>query len=300
MKYKYNGQWYDIAVKALDSMAIGCIIQFMGNTIPTGWLECDGSSITQLDYPELYALIGGTLPNFKGRVLVGQDTSQTEFDTLGETGGEKTHKLTVNEMPSHSHKDGTDGGSGINAGSGSSSAIVYFNSALGRGTTETGGDQAHNNLQPYAVVKHIIKAKNTVPTMASMVNSYSNSTTNGYSCDYINEHFTGKVLYENASGTSDTIVLDNNESAANYSSIKIEYIVNDGAQYGNTVETKNGMTCDLIYIYHLANPFRSYIKDAMVEINGATITFIYNMQYTAGADVVNGSYIKITKIIGYK
>ena len=47
----------------------------------------------------------GTWVEFgKGRVLVGVDTGQTEFDTLGETGGAKTHTLTINEMPAHSHQ----------------------------------------------------------------------------------------------------------------------------------------------------------------------------------------------------
>lgn len=48
--------------------------------------------------------IGGNWTAFgSGRTLVGVDTGQTEFDTVEETGGVKTHTLTTNEMPSHTH-----------------------------------------------------------------------------------------------------------------------------------------------------------------------------------------------------
>jgi microcystin-dependent protein len=50
------------------------------------------------------AFFGGTWVSFgTGRTLVGVDTGQTEFDTVEETGGAKTHTLTTNEMPSHTH-----------------------------------------------------------------------------------------------------------------------------------------------------------------------------------------------------
>lgn len=55
--------------------------------------------------PSDNSLLGfGTWVRFgKGRVLVSQDETQTEFDASGETGGSKTHTLTAAEMPSHSH-----------------------------------------------------------------------------------------------------------------------------------------------------------------------------------------------------
>lgn len=91
----------------------GLIVMWPSDSIPDGWLLCDGSSVLRATYPDLFAAIGTTfgaadgthfnLPNVKGRVVVGKDGSQTEFDAMGETGGEKTHMLTTAEMPSHTH-----------------------------------------------------------------------------------------------------------------------------------------------------------------------------------------------------
>lgn len=98
-----------------------------------------------------------------GRCLVGLDAGQTEFDTVEETGGSKTHTLTSGEMPSHSHSV-TDPGHthtidvipGDQDGSGSNGSILGSKNT-GSATTgisiqNTGGGSAHNNLQPYIVV----------------------------------------------------------------------------------------------------------------------------------------------------
>lgn len=90
-----------------------------------------------------------------GRVLVGFDGTQTEFDALRETGGAKTHVLTTAEMPAHTHvitsQTATTG-----------SATSYEHGALDTSSAEaevtevsgsTGGGGAHNNIQPYIVVR---------------------------------------------------------------------------------------------------------------------------------------------------
>jgi len=85
-----------------------------------------------------------------GKVIVGIDATQTEFDTLNETGGAKTHTLTVNEIPAHTHTY-TKPNSAIGGGGGSDlrrSPDGTFN------TGSTGGGAAHNNLQPY-IVKYV-------------------------------------------------------------------------------------------------------------------------------------------------
>lgn len=90
-----------------------------------------------------------------GRVPVGVNTSDTSFNTVEKTGGEKAHKLTVNEMPNHGHifhnGDGKaiaptimrDGGTHELLQGGGNRTYEYL------GLSKTGGNEAHNNLQPY-------------------------------------------------------------------------------------------------------------------------------------------------------
>ena len=96
------------------------------------------------------AIGGGTWVAFgAGRVLVGLDANQTEFDTVSEEGGSKTQALSIANLPSHSHSftytirgDSFGGGYAMSSATGGSTRTT---SSIGSGT-------AHNNLQPYIVV----------------------------------------------------------------------------------------------------------------------------------------------------
>ena len=150
----------------------GFISMYAGSTAPTGWLMCDGSAVSRTTYADLYAVIGTTygagngsttfnVPDLRGRVPVGYKSSDTAFDTLGETGGEKTHTLTTTEMPSHTHTPSSvihGNYEGYTIGSAWSEG-VYTKSTSGSDLVlnNTGGGQAHNNLQPYIVTNYIIK-----------------------------------------------------------------------------------------------------------------------------------------------
>jgi hypothetical protein len=82
-----------------------------------------------------------------GRVIVGLDSGDTDFDTAQETGGAKTHTLTTSEIPAHTHNSTwLTGGSGV---SGVNTAGNY--DAATSATSSTGGGSAHNNVQPYIV-----------------------------------------------------------------------------------------------------------------------------------------------------
>jgi len=97
---------------------------------------------------------GGTWEVYgSGRVLVAKSTD-TEFDTIGETGGEKAHTLTIAEMPPHHHNMSPPDPSLPSGGNWEATGqwINATTSDLISYTDDTGGGQPHNNLQPYIVV----------------------------------------------------------------------------------------------------------------------------------------------------
>lgn len=90
---------------------------------------------------------GGTWERIaKGKTLVGVDENDTDFNVSSKTGGEKKHKLTVEELPSHTHDVPfyTGGQGGYQA----AVQVAPTNTVL-RGSRPTGGDQPHNIVQPY-------------------------------------------------------------------------------------------------------------------------------------------------------
>lgn len=129
----------------------------LGRNSRIGWGLCDGQ---------------GGRPNVKGRTFVNYDPEQPEFDTIGKTGGEKTHILSTLEMPVHGHgllADNTGGSGGVpfalnapfditiaGAKRGTNNYMLNRHDGL-RLVQLTGGGQAHNNLQPYFVALKIIK-----------------------------------------------------------------------------------------------------------------------------------------------
>lgn len=166
----------------------GLIVPFGSTSAPTGWLVCDGSAVSRTTYATLYALVGTAfgsgdgsttfnLPDMRGKVPVGK-SSDTEFLSIGKTGGAKTHTLTTSEMPSHNHTQsshthtftapaGSPGGWGAGPGDGSrfradsNSPANSWTWGLNSATPaiqNTGGGGSHNNLQPYNTLVFIIKA----------------------------------------------------------------------------------------------------------------------------------------------
>lgn len=84
----------------------------------------------------------------QGKFPIGLDTGDTDFNVIGKTGGEKTHTLTINEMPAHTHDISTIGGSELYSGYSYSNGGSYSNTFQ----KTAGGGQAHNNVPPYIVM----------------------------------------------------------------------------------------------------------------------------------------------------
>ncbi|GIK42363.1 MAG: hypothetical protein BroJett011_61960 [Chloroflexota bacterium] len=177
-----------------DEPIIGEIRLWPTDNPPPGWLICDGSTLYTDEYPYLFQTIywiyGGytgeenqfKIPDFRGRVPVGWDASKSEFDGYGETGGEISHTLTINEMPSHSHIQnahnhsqnphnhtvygtltsaaGTARRTLVGVAAGNDNSISADTTATNNPATatnqNTGGGQPHNNLQPYLTLNFII------------------------------------------------------------------------------------------------------------------------------------------------
>ena len=132
------------AVAALDAAAINALVYPVG------------SIYTTVSATAPATLLGmGTWAAFgAGRVPVGIDASQTEFDASEETGGAKTHTLTTAELPAHTHsytiKDVDDSGSHQQISD--SVGTQGLNNPTVLASSSTGSGSAHNNLQPYIVV----------------------------------------------------------------------------------------------------------------------------------------------------
>lgn len=138
--YRYRhyqtGNWTPWIVEGIDNFyPIGSIYQSTAPTNPTTFM-------------------GGVWERFgNGRVLVGADEADADFNTANKTGGEKTHTLTIDEMPSHSHRQyvsANNGNDSIRRDWSSDGASKAYDQGMNTGAA--GGDKPHNNLQPYITI----------------------------------------------------------------------------------------------------------------------------------------------------
>lgn len=161
-------------LQALTYVTVGTIYPYAGETAPETFMICDGSALDVTEYAELFSVIGYRyggkdetfyLPDLRGRVLVGQDASDADFKVIGQCGGEKAHKLTSAELPSHRHYIHVAKTGGETTGNTDSNPLEFLqrNTAVSNesknviSTEQEGANASHNNLQPYTVCNFIIK-----------------------------------------------------------------------------------------------------------------------------------------------
>jgi len=179
-------------VKAQDNF-IGEVRIFAGTFAPRGWAFCDGQLLPISTNQALFSLLGTTyggdgrssfaLPNLNGKAPIGAGQGPRLTPRyLGESGGQDKVLLQQTELPAHSHTatGGTIAIPGF-VGTGNSdtpentfpAASTKSYSATTSGTMNTvagtvqlnatGGNQSHNNLQPYLVVRYIIALQGIFP-----------------------------------------------------------------------------------------------------------------------------------------
>jgi microcystin-dependent protein len=143
---------------------VGSITAYATTTAPTGWLLCDGSTIASTTYADLFAIIGwsygGTvggdfkLPDLRSRNIVMASSTVSQFDTMGETGGETAHTQTWDELAAHSHDYNNYNGGTAGAGT---DTMPRQNLDDPSWTSTTGSSTPMNVLDPYFVLNYIIK-----------------------------------------------------------------------------------------------------------------------------------------------
>lgn len=142
-----GGQSGGEAAPAGSIVPTGGIIIWSGasDAVPEGWALCDGSQGT---------------PDLRGRFVLGSSDNYTP----GSTGGEETHTLTVNEIPSHKHSVSDQYGKVTSTTfnhptNGTSVTVVesLTQTVANKSSGGAGGGSSHNNMPPYYVMCYIMK-----------------------------------------------------------------------------------------------------------------------------------------------
>jgi microcystin-dependent protein len=161
---------------------------FAGNFAPQGWMFCDGSTLPIDENPTLFTLIGTTyggdgettfnLPDLRSRVPLHQGTSSASGTAyqMGEMGGVETVTLTAQQIPVHNHAlaatkaTGTQVNPGGNILANSQGPQPYIQESPdgqlnnAQAIQPSGGNQPHENMQPFLAINYIISLFGLFPS----------------------------------------------------------------------------------------------------------------------------------------
>ncbi|KPV57334.1 tail collar protein [Paenibacillus sp. A3] len=157
---------------------LGEIRLFAFNFAPEGWAFCDGQLLPINQNQPLFSLLGTTyggngtttfaLPDLRGRVAIHRSADFTQ----GQTGGEVSHTLTIPELPSHTHQaigssDAANSVLPVNSTWALADSLTYNQSGNSQmspaAISSVGGNQPHNNMQPFLVLNYCIALRGIFP-----------------------------------------------------------------------------------------------------------------------------------------
>ena len=305
-----------------DSLPIGTVIAYAGSTATDGFLLANGDAVSRTTYKDLFRIIGTTygtgdgsttfnLPNIKGKVVVMFDSNDTAFNILGATGGSKY-------IQDHRHKyGGTSGGSyagtvnntwsNLGSGQGGVTANDTATTTGGVLTTGTGSVSVGNagNLQPYIILNYIIKVQKTAGEVLSEELPVGAEIDFAGTDDEIpigwekvsDFNLTGYILYQNNSGATGNLTL--NDNISNYTYYEIIPYGSEMYSLKNRVGTRtiaSRQAYDGTYIYNATQTITltgtSLTQSGIAGWYGPT-TNTYQNQST-------NDWLSIYQVIGYK
>ena len=157
-------------------------IQYVAfNFAPRGWAQCDGQLLAISQYSALFSLLGTTyggdgrttfaLPDLRGRVPLhtGTGPGLSPYN-MGQKAGEQTHTLTNNELPNHTHAidftrtRGDEDEPNVAMFMGPNDLTSAPADTELNIITSTGGNQSHNNMQPYVTLNAVIALQGIFPS----------------------------------------------------------------------------------------------------------------------------------------
>lgn len=217
----------DDVIPASTSTPLGGIIFWPAalGQLQSNFMRLQGQTLNIADYPSLFKILGTTyggdgettfkLPDASGLTMVGISDSDDTFGTLGDIVGEKTHTLTINEMPRHSHRvygyyNMTPQGGNYVAGGVVASQPQHYSDY----PEDTGGGKSHNNIQPSLLGYWVMKVKEDLYT--------ENLTSLDMIVKELKEKFTPVILFDGGEdGALENFELT--DSWLNYSYIEVFY-----------------------------------------------------------------------------
>lgn len=146
---------------------IGAVVPMATDVLPSFMVWCEGQTLTRSAYPDLYGRLNPvfiidvdtfTVPDLRSKFPYGYEDGVND---IGDTGGEETHTLTVDEIPAHHHAYdpvivGDLDVEGVGIPQPNAAQIVP---AVTENTYDEGGGEAHNNMPPFIVLRYAMVAK---------------------------------------------------------------------------------------------------------------------------------------------